>query len=274
MATNNTLSVSDGTAERKASAGGNRFSRPRIITLASMALALLLMVALFVLGGSFSAEVYVYTENTKVLLYHLVAEETYGPNEYLFVRPEDFERQLAEIQRTGLPTVFADELDKTKREPCVVLTFDDGYVDNYTTVLPLLEKYDMKATVFLISDVIGTPGHLSEEQIRKMAASGRFHFGSHTKTHPVMTEVSEDVLKEELSESRRRIEALTGREVTALAYPNGVSSRTVELAAADCGYRFCYTTDRPSEAYYENTKLPRSYVVRDMAAEDFLNILK
>ena len=61
--------------------------------------------------GSFGYPVYTYTENTKVLLYHLVSDETYGPNEYLFVRVSDFESQLAAIKRLGYETVFADEME-------------------------------------------------------------------------------------------------------------------------------------------------------------------
>ena len=135
---------------------GKRFSRPRLITLSVMLVCIVAAAVVLIVIGSFGYPVYTYTENTKVLLYHLVSDETYGPNEYLFVRVADFESQLAEIKRLGYETVFADELSQTRGKKCVVLTFDDGYEDNFTNVLPLLEKYDMKATVFLISDMIGT----------------------------------------------------------------------------------------------------------------------
>lgn len=253
---------------------GKSFSRPRIITLSVMFVCIVTATVVLVVVGSFGYPVYTYTENTKVLLYHLVSDETYGPNEYLFVRVSDFESQLAEIKRLGYETVFADELSQTRGKKCVVLTFDDGYEDNYTNVLPLLEKYDMKATVFLISDMIGAEGHLSEEQIREMAASGHVHFGSHTKSHRKLYALESDEMEIELSESRRRIEALTGMKVTALAYPNGVCDAAAELAAVENDYFYCYTTDSPSEHYYDNTRLPRSYVVRDMDMADFLKILE
>lgn len=245
-------------------------SRARAITIAAMFAALLIAILLFFPHR----KPYTYTDNTKVLLYHLVSDETYGPNEYLFVRVADFEAQLAEIQRLGYETIFADELVRTHGNPCVVLTFDDGYADNYTNVLPLLEKYDMKATIFLITDLIGTEGHLNEEQILEMQQSGHVRFASHTKSHQKLTLLDKETLKQELTESRRRIEALTGESVCALAYPNGAYNSTVELAAAECGYEYCYTTDSPCEEYYPNTRLPRSYVVRDMTMSDFLKILE
>ncbi len=259
---------------RQRKTDGKRFSRPRIITLSVMLVCIAAAAVVLIVVGSFGYPVYTNTENTKVLLYHLVSDETYGPNEYLFVRVSDFESQLAAIKRLGYETVFADELSQTRGKKCVVLTFDDGYEDNFTNVLPLLEKYDMKATVFLISDMIGTEGHLSEDQIREMAASGRIHFGSHTKSHRKLYELEADEMELELVQSRRRIEELTGMKVSALAYPNGVCDAAAELAAAENGYLYCYTTDSPSESYYDNTRLPRSYVMRDTDMADFLKILE
>lgn len=259
--------------EKTAMPKEKNISRARRITLSVMLGIILITAFLFFFAGSFGQHAYTYSDNTKFLVYHLVSDETYGPNEYLFVRVSDFEAQLAEIKRLGYETVFADELDKTHGKKCVVITFDDGYVDNYTNVLPLLEKYDMKATVFLISDMIGADGHLSEEQILEMQESGHFHFGSHTKTHQKLYDLDKETLQTELLESRRRIEELTGKTVRALAYPNGVCDSSTELAAEEYGYEYCFTTDKPADEFYPNTRLPRSYVVRDMAITDFLSII-
>ena len=76
-----------------------------------------------------------------------------------------------------------------------------------------------------------------------------------------------------LSASKDAIEAIIGEEVSAFAYPNGAYNDMVELFAEKHGYRFCYTTNPPTEPYYENTALPRSYVVRDMPMADFLALL-
>ena len=73
----------------------------------------------------------------------------------------------------------------------------------------------------------------------------------------------------ELADSKKELEALIGKKVTSLAYPNGAYNDLVELLAQKCGYLYCYTTNAPTEPYYENTALPRSYVVRDMTMEEF-----
>ncbi len=212
---------------------------------------------------------YLYSPNIKTLLYHLVADETYGDYTYLFVREADFEKQLQTIKALGLETYFADEPERARGKPGVVITFDDGYEDNYTTAFPLLKKYNMKATIFLITDMIDTEGHLTTEQILEMNASGLVHFGSHTVSHARADEKTEFELQQEYLRAKERIESITGKPVLALAYPNGIHTETAERLAIAVGYRYAYTTNPPAESYYDNSRLPRSYVVRDMTEEEF-----
>ena len=251
-----------------AEAGGKDHSRPRKIFVFTMALVLLLSIVL--LGRFIVKPSYVYSPKTKTLLYHLVMDEPYSPYTYLFVREADFERQLHLIRESGIPTYFADEPEKEKGKQALVITFDDGYADNYTTAFPLLREYGVKATIFLITDMIGTEGHLTAEEIREMAASGLIHFGSHTLSHPNLDELDEEALVRELRESKEILEELTGEAIDALAYPGGRYNEAVEKAAKKAGYRYCYTTDVPQENYYPFTRLPRDYVSRDMTEEEFL----
>ncbi len=238
------------------------------MTLAVLALLILASILFFFLQREL-AKPYLYSPNLKTLLYHLVSDETYGDYPYLFVKAADFEAQLREIEQRGLKTYFADEPQRAHGRAGVVITFDDGYVDNYTTAFPLLKQYNMKATIFLVTDMIGTEGHLTEAQIREMAESGLVHFGSHTVSHPTLTALSEERIREELSRSKETLEALTGETVDALAYPGGAYDETVMRVAEELGYRFAYTTDVPKGSYYENTRLPRHYVTREMTAEEF-----
>ncbi len=216
---------------------------------------------------------YLYSPSMKTLLYHLVSDETYGEYPYLFVREDDFEKQLMEIQNRGFDTYFADEPQKADGKSGVVLTFDDGYADNYTTVFPLLKKYNMKATIFVVTDMIGTDGHLTAEQIKEMSESGLVRFGSHTASHKKLDSLSEYEIRNELTRSKEALEEVTGSPVTVLAYPNGIYTEKVEQIATSVGYKLAYTTDAPTEAYYENSRLPRNYVVRDMDWNEFLKIL-
>ena len=185
-------------------------------TLLTLILITALLTALFFLQREFQKP-YLYSPNIKTLLYHLVADETYGDYTYLFVREADFERQLQTIRDMGFETYFADEPERARGKPGVVITFDDGYIDNYTTVFPLLKKYNMKATIFLITDMIGAEGHLTAEQIVEMSESGLVHFGSHTVSHLRADLATEYELQQEYLHAKEIIEELTDEPVLALA---------------------------------------------------------
>ena len=131
----------------------------------------------------------------------------------------------------------------------------------------------MKATFFISTALVGTENHLTEAQIREMQASGLCSFGSHTVNHIRLDEALTLDAELELSESKKILEDLTGETIKALAYPNGAYNDLIELLAEKCGYLFCFTTNAPTEPYYENTALPRIYVVRDMTTEEFSALL-
>ena len=93
-----------------------------------------------------------------VFMYHAVGNDCWG-EEGLFVRPGDLEAQLQYLQENGYETIFFEDLSHVEQyNKPVILTFDDGYDDNYTLLLPLLEKYQMKATIFMIG-ALGSGQH-------------------------------------------------------------------------------------------------------------------
>ncbi|HSK50907.1 MAG TPA: polysaccharide deacetylase family protein [Solirubrobacterales bacterium] len=193
------------------------------------------------------------------LCYHSVTEE--GPR-YLTVDPELFERQLAALRRRGLRSGTAADLETMaaggRIEPSVFITFDDGFRDNHTTVLPLLRAYGFGAFCFVLPPLVDDGAPLSwpevaEDQrrfsttmrsvtwpmVEEMAAAD-FTIGSHGLTHAHLSQLGPEQLRQELSDSRARICARLGSCET-LAYPFGDWSPAVEAAAAACGYRFAFT---------------------------------
>jgi peptidoglycan/xylan/chitin deacetylase (PgdA/CDA1 family) len=108
---------------------------------------------------------------------------------------------------------------------CVVLTFDDGYEDFYTTAFPLLDRYGFTATVFLPTAYIGdTPRQfkgarcLTWSRVRELRKLG-ISFGSHTETHPHLEKLTVAEIERELCASRTAIEQALGEAVTSFAYP-------------------------------------------------------
>ena len=204
----------------------------------------------------------------KAMMYHLVMEEPYNDYQALFVKPSEFSYQLQILDEAGYEYLFAEEFHNTKR-PSVVLTFDDGYEDNYTNMFPILKKHSAKATIFLISDMIGTDGYLNEAQIKEMSNSGLVSFQSHTVRHLDLSYQSEDVLKSEFAGSVERIEQITGKPVKALAYPAGSYNDTV-INVASGYFNYCYTTKSPvSTENYTDQTIPRYYIARELTHEQF-----
>jgi peptidoglycan/xylan/chitin deacetylase (PgdA/CDA1 family) len=199
------------------------------------------------------------TKHATFLSYHSVAPE--GPT-YLTVTADLFERQLTVLSERGLRCGDLDTLRALDAgrpvEPTVFLTFDDGFLDNYETVLPLLRERGMRAFVFVLPPLVdgGSPlawPEVAEDQARHPATmrsvdwsmlgemkEGAFEVGSHTLTHPHLPDLDEKALRHELWESRAQVKARLGSCDT-IAYPFGEWSPRVARAAAECGYSFAFS---------------------------------
>lgn len=193
------------------------------------------------------------------LCYHSVAPR--GPR-FLTVSPELFERQLDELGRRGVGCGGLAELracaDGSLAAPTAFLTFDDGFRDNYETVLPLLRERRLRAFCFVVPPLLEEGGAFAwpeviadrertPETMRSITwamaeemAESCFEVGSHTMTHPHLPDLGPEELRQELSDSRAAIRDRLGRCDT-LAYPFGEWSPAVAAAARECGYSFAFT---------------------------------
>jgi peptidoglycan/xylan/chitin deacetylase (PgdA/CDA1 family) len=114
-----------------------------------------------------------------------------------------------------------------------MLTFDDGYKDNYTILYPLLQKYNLKATIFVVTETVWSKNRVSREDIAEMSASGLVSIQSHTKSHSSLPSLGNKELVNELALSKEYLEELTGKPVIALCYPEGAQNAAVRTAAAE-----------------------------------------
>lgn len=176
-----------------------------------------------------------------ILMYHCVDTEIRGL-ERLYVTPENMEKQLKYLAENGYTTITFEDLDHLEEIPKpVMLTFDDGYKDNYTYLYPLLQKYHARATIFVITDMIWSENFMTPAQIKEMSDSGLVSIQSHTQTHPNLTTLSEEELIREFTHSANVLEQITGRRPFALAYPMGQHNGDVTRAAAKI-YDYAVTT--------------------------------
>lgn len=166
------------------------------------------------------------------------------------------------------------------RPRLVVITFDDGLRDFYTTAFPILERFGFSATVFLTSGCIDKTFFtgqkcLRTEEIRELVAKG-IQFGSHTITHPRLKELSWEEIIHELSGSKEMIENIIGSEVTLFSYPFRFPEDDVEFTRklADVlieqGYSACVTTAIGSCRYGVEPLFMRRLPVNELDDTEFL----
>ncbi len=190
-------------------------------------------------------------------MYHYLSTPPPGANIYrrdLSVSPEQFDAQLRYLKEQGYHTVsLRDLLYALNRgwdlpDKPIILTFDDGYADNYTNAFPLLRKYGFTATFFVLTSLVDEehPGYLTWLQIREMSRAG-MEFGSHSKDHPDLRRRNRDFLIWQILGSKQSIESYTRKPVFAFSYPSGHYDVRVEKVLAEAGYLASVTTEQGTE---------------------------
>lgn len=192
-----------------------------------------------------------------ILMYHYINNEEPLKSK-LGVSPAAFEKQmrfLREHKYTILPLgELAQIIREKKRFPLktAAITFDDGYLDNYTNAYPILKKYNIPATIFVVINRVGkhlgSDDYMSWEQIKEMSDSGLVTIGSHSMNHQNLSEVeSEDVLRDEIFASKKILEEKLGKKVDFFSYPFGGVNRKARSLAIDAGYKACVGTNFPKD---------------------------
>ncbi len=209
---------------------------------------IIIAVILFiVIIGTYGAEMYrKYT--APIIMYHNI-DKTADFHHLNGVSLKNFEMQMAFLKNHRYNVISLDALEDmiTKQDAIphntVVLTFDDGYEDNYLRAFPILKKYDLPATIFIIPEKIGTEQYLTWEQVREMDKAG-IMFGSHTLTEAYLPGVSNQEQIKEIKDSKRVIERKLGHPIYNICYPSGGFSDFTKEKVKELGYKAACTTNR------------------------------
>jgi peptidoglycan/xylan/chitin deacetylase (PgdA/CDA1 family) len=181
------------------------------------------------------------------LVYHGVAEVSLGRDpDRLFVRAEDFRRQVARLQDWGYRLVsfgdLAREVERSGGAGHAALTFDDGLVDNLETLAPLLAELGAPATVFVVSGWLGEKHPaapwtriVTADELRDLAKAG-VEIGGHSVTHADLSALSYEGALEELAQGKRELEEVLGEPVEVAAYPYGRANEETVRAAREAGF--------------------------------------
>lgn len=187
----------------------------------------------------------------------------------------NFSRQMESVRKRGRvwPAHYRGSLPPGK--PNVAITFDDAYVSVAENALPELLAHNFHATIFVPAASLGSPPRwsiedgsldadetvMSGEQIRALPSS-LITLGSHTNTHPHLSQIDQSIAQEEIEGSRRALQTLTGSEILHLAFPYGDhNASTIELCKA-AGYNYVFSVV-PNAVDTENSGFVRGRVKVD-----------
>ena len=125
----------------------------------------------------------------------------------------------------------------------IVITFDDGYKDNYTDAYPILKEFGLKATVFVITDTIDKEkNYLTSDEIKSMD-SNNIRIESHTAAHEQLDKISYNDNLKTMTSSKDKLEKILGRKINYIAYPFGGYNDNTIKATKESGYKLAFSTD-------------------------------
>lgn len=224
-------------------------------------------------------------EGLPVLVYHKIG---YPPKnsklKELWVTPERFEKHIKYLTEKGYKAIGFSELKKYHEEKkipskTILITFDDGYENNYTYAYPILKKYNQKGNIFVVYNTIGKVNiwhnpqtepwinMATKEMLVEMDKSGVIEFGSHTMNHPKLEKIPLEDAKWEITESKKQLENLFQKEIIAFAYPYGIGAYnpTLRKYVKEAGYLFDFSfkQGKTKWPYDGKTPIDRLFIKRN-----------
>jgi peptidoglycan/xylan/chitin deacetylase (PgdA/CDA1 family) len=214
-----------------------------------------------------------------VLTYHRVAPLSAVGLTDLKVDPANFAAELAALHAGGYHTIHQaqlfDALYHGARLPSkpIIISVDDGYVDDVRTILPDLERWHMVATFFVITGRMTEPGFVSAAQIRQLDDAG-MDVGDHTAHHLDLRLLTAAELRSETAGSRSVLEHVLGHSVYYFAYPFGAFNDTVVHEIQAAGFTMAYTTaSGTTETTHAPLTMPRIHVGRSETPSGLISLL-
>ncbi len=217
-----------------------------------------------------------------ILVYHQIAAAPPKgtPFRSLSVAAKDFDRQMRFLRLLGYQglsmTALMPYLHGERTGKVVGITFDDGYVNNLTEALPILQKYGFSSTCYVVSQLLGksnvwdrdvgipASSLMDADQLRQWVAGGQ-EVGAHTRNHVHLTQLDRAQSRQELALCKSELEACIGAPVEHFCYPYGEYTNDHVAMALEAGYSTATTTQRSRSHMHDSMmELPRVPVPRQM----------
>lgn len=194
-----------------------------------------------------------------ILMYHMVSEPKTVAEVKYACPPKQFEKHIQMLLSKGFKPISINAVENyyTHKMPIpdksFLITLDDGFEDNYSNAFPILQRYNIPAVIYLATGLLGKTNQwmsapafserkmLSWWQIQEMAKHG-IHFGSHTVSHPKLTELDDEGVNNELVQSKQIIEEQLGLDCMHFAYPYGLLTEKTRELVQHAGYKTACST--------------------------------
>ena len=222
--------------------------------------------------NSTSIDKIINTKGIPILYYHSVRPTE--DNE-LIISPEKLKEQLEFLKSEGYQSLSLKEFSEyilnnaPVPEKSVLITFDDGYMDNYANAFPVLKELNMKAVIFCITFKLDGSYYLSNDAIKEMTDYG-IDIQSHTVNHDDLSSLNYQDTLTTLKNSKENLESITNSKIYAIAYPYGKFNDNTFDAAKNAGYTLGFITNtglaKPSD---DPLKLKRIYISSEYNLDTF-----
>jgi len=204
---------------------------------------------LSVLGTKTGPQLFEKQERVPVFLYHYIEYVKDDPGrQKLTVPPNIFISQIETLKNAGYTFItpndlMDDLLGKTKLpEKLVILTFDDGYMDFYTDVFPILKKENVKGVAYIVPNFLNRPNYMFTFQLKEVAKSPLVEIGAHTMNHVWLKGISKATAKYEISQSKKSLADMLHLSINSFAYPYGALDQQAVDLVKNAGYTNAVST--------------------------------
>lgn len=218
-----------------------------------------------------------------ILLYHeITTKQPERKLAYMQTTKDNFEKQVSGILEYGYTVISYNDLiaynngEKALPEKVVLIDFDDGYIGNYQNAFEVIKKYNIPVSIYVVDDLVGTPGYFNWEQAKEMSDTGLVSINTHGKTHIFYNKETPETLKEHIEYAHTKIEENLQKQVTKVfTYPYGAYTDEHLEILKNAGFVQNLTNDEINNSDTLNLYgLSRIYVMNHYSKYKILKMIK
>ena len=199
-----------------------------------------------------------------VVMYHRVINNSENEGIYgTYIYENIFRQHMQYLKDNNFDVITFEDLNKIgwrnrfqRNKKYIMITFDDGYVDNYNLAFPILKEFGFKATIFLMGESTYNEWDVNAGGEKKFELMDKFmikemqdygiEFGAHTFNHPKLNKLSEEEIRHQIVDVKKPLEEKIEKEIITFAYPYGILNDYAKKMAREAGYTFTVSTDSGS----------------------------